>query len=1011
MKWPWKVDKDSLPTNFSLAYKRFLNLIDKLKKNPELLNKYEEIIKNDLEKGVIEKAEKNKGEIEHYLPHHPVVNSKKVRIVYDASAKLRGGKSLNECLYRGPIIMPDLADLLIRFRVPKIAMWADIEKAFHTLELAEEDREVTKFIWVKDIQKPISNQNIQYLRFAKVPFGVISSPFLLSATVRHHLDKCEDPVAKIAKENSYVDNIFIGIESNNEAWCAYEKLKKISKNAQMNLREFISNDKELNKRFPVEDRLEKDKPKILGIPWNIYNDKINLVFPEVKLDEKITKRIVLRQLASMFDPLGLASPSLLSAKLFFQTLWDKENKWDDVLNNENILKWKEIMDSWETNPIEINRRVTEIKCEKQLHVFSDASKHAYAACVHIKSELEGKIYTQILYARNRLKPRKTEVSIPRMELLGVVIAKRALEFVEKQISVEIKNKFLWCDSKPVLSWIKAGGKNEKFVENRINEIRNNNGIKFGYVNTVDNPADIATRGILASDLSTCKIWWEGPQWLKKPEEFWPNELNFEAKENYIEDENLGNILICSTKNINDNLTSFNNWNSWNKLIKCFIFVSIVARIWIEKSKKSLKGKFLSEINLENRLSTGNFKKVEIFILKLAQLSFKNDKNDNIQTIIDENGLIRLKTRISNCEAEDNFKHPIILPKGCFAVKLILRKIHEELLHSGVDSTIGNFLMKYWSPSTRRVAKIMIKECKKCQKISSPKFALPEMPLLPKERVRQSRPFEFVGVDYLGPSLCKIEGGKVKFWIALFTCLSTRGIHLEIITDLSALSFLSILRRFTAQRGAPLKIISDNGNQFKVVAKIIGANIKGKWENKKENNDEKLFNNFLIEKEIEWKFIPALSLWQGGVYERLVKLVKNSFKRSLGSIILNMEELRTFIKEVEMSINCRPITYISIEKDGPCCLRPIDFIIPNVEMVQKFSKVEDDDFRLGKMSTAEQVHERWMATLKTLQKFWDTWKRDYLIMLRDKAKWAHHNQRTDIIRGPRVGKIVIVHQEG
>ena len=389
--------------------------------------------------------------------------------------------------------------------------------------------------------------------------------------------------------------------------------------------------------------------------------------------------------------------------------------------------------------------------------------------------------------------------------------------------------------------------------------------------------------------------------------------------------------------------------------------------------------------------------------------FINEKNQNIQTIIDENGLIRLKTRIINCESEDYFKNPIILPKGCFAVKLLLRKIHEDLLHSGVDSTVANFLRKFWSPCARRVAKVAIKICKKCQKISSPKFALPEMPIFPKERVRQSRPFEFVGVDYLGPSLCKIEGRKVKFWIALFTCLSTRGIHLDIVTDLSALSFLNILRRFTAQRGAPVKIISDNGNQFIVVAKVLSANIEGKW--KKENNDKKLFNNFLIEKEIEWKFIPALSPWQGGVYERLVKLVKDSFKRSLGSIILNIEELKTFVKEVEMSINCRPITYISVEKDGPCCLRPIDFIIPNVEMVQKFSKVEDEDFRVGKMSTAEQVQERWMATLKTLQKFWDTWKRDYLIMLRDKAKWTHHNQRSDIRREPRLGEIVIVHQEG
>ena len=84
------------------------------------------------------------------------------------------------------------------------------------------------------------------------------------------------------------------------------------------------------------------------------------------------------------------------------------------------------------------------------------------------------------------------------------------------------------------------------------------------------------------------------------------------------------------------------------------------------------------------------------------------------------------------------------------------------------------------------------------------------------------------------------------------------------------------------------------------------------------------NNFLINNGIEWCFIPSLSLWAGGVYERLVKLVKDSFKRTLGGTILNLEELRTFIKEVEFSVNCRPITFVSGEMDGPSCLRPIDF---------------------------------------------------------------------------------------
>nr|CAD2196125.1 unnamed protein product [Meloidogyne enterolobii] len=114
--------------------------------------------------------------------------------------------------------MPDLAGLLIRFRIPKIALWSDIEKAFHCLELNEEDREVVKLIWLKDVNAPISVDNVQYMRFSRVPFGVISSPFLLAATVKHHLESWDDPLADIVKNNSYVDNILVGTETTGEAW-------------------------------------------------------------------------------------------------------------------------------------------------------------------------------------------------------------------------------------------------------------------------------------------------------------------------------------------------------------------------------------------------------------------------------------------------------------------------------------------------------------------------------------------------------------------------------------------------------------------------------------------------------------------------------------------------------------------------------------------------------------------------------------------------------------------------
>uniref|UniRef100_A0A1I8BIW5 Integrase catalytic domain-containing protein n=1 Tax=Meloidogyne hapla TaxID=6305 RepID=A0A1I8BIW5_MELHA len=267
---------------------------------------------------------------------------------------------------------------------------------------------------------------------------------------------------------------------------------------------------------------------------------------------------------------------------------------------------------------------------------------------------------------------------------------------------------------------------------------------------------------------------------------------------------------------------------------------------------------------------------------------------------------------------EGFKNPILLPKGHSAVKLIIEKIHVELLHSGVDAVLGNFLIKYWSPGARREAKKVVKNCKKCQKINGPKFALPLMPGLPKERLRKSRAFEAIGVDYLGPSLYKIENGKAKFWIALFTCLSTRAVHLEIALELSALEFMHCLRRFIAIRGCPKKIISDNATQFKVGSELVGAKFVGKWI-EKSKNEEKRINNFLINKGIEWCFIPSLSPWAGGVYERLVKLVKDSFKRTLGAsnptYLVSCKGCRMKCQSFGIQINVGP----EINKVEICCM--------------------------------------------------------------------------------------------
>ena len=114
----------------------------------------------------------------------------KFRVVYDASAKTKKeNKSLNECLYTGPVLLNDLCALLMRFRLNLVARVADIEKVFLQIGLQPCQRDVTRFLWLKDCDKArLDNVNIQEYRFCRVPLGVTSNPFLLGATIESHLE-------------------------------------------------------------------------------------------------------------------------------------------------------------------------------------------------------------------------------------------------------------------------------------------------------------------------------------------------------------------------------------------------------------------------------------------------------------------------------------------------------------------------------------------------------------------------------------------------------------------------------------------------------------------------------------------------------------------------------------------------------------------------------------------------------------------------------------------------------
>ena len=251
VRLPWISDKPQLPTNSAIGR---LKTTQKRHGQQEVWDKVNDIIQDQEEKGIIEKVSQDQSEqgLIHYIPHQIATRddsvTTKVRLVFDASAKTKKSNlSLNECLIivcllflvcllRGPVTIKDLPGILICIRFNPILTIYDIQAAFLQVGIQEVDRDCTRFYWIKDkFQEPYGD-NLITCRFARLPFGIISSPFLLSQTNTHPISQSDSPFAKKIAENLYVDNVFACFDSVDEVLQFYHFAKVIFQEASMNLR-------------------------------------------------------------------------------------------------------------------------------------------------------------------------------------------------------------------------------------------------------------------------------------------------------------------------------------------------------------------------------------------------------------------------------------------------------------------------------------------------------------------------------------------------------------------------------------------------------------------------------------------------------------------------------------------------------------------------------------------------------------------------------------------------------
>lgn len=324
----------------------------------------------------------------------------------------------------------------------------------------------------------------------------------------------------------------------------------------------------------------------------------------------------------------------------------------------------------------------------------------------------------------------------------------------------------------------------------------------------------------------------------------------------------------------------------------------------------------------------------------------------------DRNLLRVGGRLQRTMYSNDRKHPVILSKHSRLTTLIILDIHAKHLHCGVQYTLDKFGRKYWITGVRRVIRNILTKCVSCRK-GWPVTSHQLMGDLPAVRATLTRPFLKTGVDYAGPIPLRLAPGRgqrtTKGFIAVFVCMATKAVHLELVSSLSTDAFLAALRRFCSRRGLCQDIYSDNGTNFVGAARQLSEMHQLLSSPAHQNQVQRA----LSREQIQWHFIPPGAPHFGGLWEAAVKLTKRHLKLILQSTTLTFEELTTLLCQIESLLNSRPLTPFTTDLEDCDALTPGHFLVGHP--LTEVPDLQCDDASSTRLS-------RWQSGQRLLQHF-------------------------------------------
>ncbi|XP_053968361.1 uncharacterized protein LOC128869783 [Anastrepha ludens] len=936
--------KSDVPLGASRSYavRSLLSIEKRLARDDDLCQRYNEFMQELIDMKHMELAPPPTDQT-FYMPHHPVIKESsvttKLRVVFNASAKTTTGNSLNDALFVGPQLQPDLYSILTRFRTHRYAVTADIAKMYRQICMSTKNLDLQRIVWRRDPTLPIRDY-----RMLRVTYGVAAASYLavksLQQTAKYSSHICEKAAAVIHKD-FYMDDLLTGASSKEELLCLQRNVSEILKEGGFELRKWASNCAELfeNVSNASENILhylvDSKDVHALGLIWNTEEDyftfSVNLNQPPTIL----TKRNFLSDASTLFDPLGLLAPATIRSKMWFQEIWRMSVGWDDVIPDCIAAQWRQHRSELLLlSSLKISRWFGTGAGESftELHIFADASERAYAAVMYARTlHNDGSITVVLISSKTKVAPFKT-TTLPRLELCAAHLAAKLARSVLHSWGDLRYPIYAWTDSTITLAWLQAHpSKWITFVANRVADIQEVLPPEcWNHIRSELNPADCASRGVTPSELLHQKLWWSGPEFLKGPDHFWKLSPSQHTTQLGVRSK-----VVAHATSSDDHCPVLIRHSSYSKLRR---IIAYVLRFFVNARVKT-------RINAAKRVGPPCCQEISEAELRLISKRKPIPLRSSILTLqphLDEKNVLRVGGRIKNAEVAADVRHPIILPKNCPLAKLIIHDIHEFTLHAGPRIMQTILQRRYWVIGARSLIRSTYRKCVKCTCLNR-NLAAQSMGDLPAIRTTYARCFIHAAVDFAGPYSYKFTHGRgakaTKGYICVFICMCTGAMHLEFVGDLSTSSFLNAFKRFVSRRDS----------------------------------------------NIEWRFNPPSAPHMGGYWEIGIKRVKYHLKRVMSEILLSYEEFNTLLTEVEACINSRPLCDNSAAAGDVEVLTPGHFIVG--EPLKSIPEPEGQGLRGN-------LRQRWQAISAMRQHFWRRWRDEYLVSLQRRTKWLRPSRNIE-----------------